>query len=177
MTEAEFTEIVRQRISWSFTLTPEVWMQHWSGSSCRIDYVGKPLDKIGGDGELYGFEVKTDPKGFKDTSGAFKQCIDYMHSTISDERFPDGGKLKHVFLVTPSPWDGTPNGYGRWGDESTYNGGALRLAGKFGAGIASIHGHAGLSLYVGGCKLWSEQGGARSDIQTWYKSEKVGNQG
>ena len=178
MTEAEFSAGVADRLSDVFTLTPQVWMTHWSGEKIRIDFAAIPKTETIPVG-VYGFECKKTGKAFNDRTSALAQCVDYKQSIISDVRMEsfDGTPLKFVFLVAPDPWEGVVGApYGKWLDPDSWNGGTLRLAGKFGVGIASKREPwDGLCLYVGAEKWWSEKQGLRGNGESWMISRTIGS--
>lgn len=178
MTEAEFSlSLVRARLEPLFVVAPEVWMRHWSGEKIRIDYVASPREGSGVPDGIYGFEIKKDPAGFKDTSGAYAQAIDYQGSVIDDLRKPpipglwNGQRLRYTFVAQPWCWQ---TGCKAEWDSGAFAG-VIRLAGKFGVGLVTVGRYSGLSLYVGPEPIWKENDGARSGIESWHTRNSVGH--
>jgi hypothetical protein len=162
---------LREALHSRFTLISEVKLRHWSGESLFIDLVGLPrLDWP--NVQAIGFEVKKGYEKFGEFNEALRQAVDYAESEICDPRAHrlDGRSLDYVFVF---PDFGSKR-------ESTYEAGALRLAGKFGVGVVEEKYEFTLKKDIWRLNLCShplltETGELSGNALNFAKRRKIGN--
>jgi hypothetical protein len=178
--EAAMVAVARERLAPHFHLLPEAWLEHCAGARLRIDLLAWPKQPDDFPFRLIGVEVKRPDlgsNGFTKFAQALKQCCDYAHSVIVDERCTRSRGLAPaaVFLYHGAVAD---EGASIFADPPAPMGmhpGAVRLAGKFNVGELVNHPYDGFRLEIGAAPLWSEHKGVTGAGARWPARRLIGN--
>lgn len=131
-TEQEARAHLREMLRPYFVIYREVWCRHLiSGNRLRIDYVARPLPLIDFPFAWFGLEVKTGVQG-REYNLALKQCIDYTHCEITDDR-PGLARIKGERIERVYLFPGLPDTFQYGPDGAVFS--VNRLAGLFHVGL------------------------------------------